>query len=80
MNDSIDPNDPRFRLTCDGMPTVEQAEESKRQLREQNPLWFFEDTFYENELMWREACEWSKREMMRTQPELARLLWPDLFK
>jgi hypothetical protein len=76
--ESIDPNDPRFALTCDGMPTVEEAEESKRLLRESNPLWHHEDTFYEAELLMREACEWAKQEMMRTEPARARLLWPDL--
>ena len=80
MNESIDPNDPRYVLTCDGMPTVEEAEERARLLRESNPLWLWEDTFYETELLMREAAEWAKQNMIRTEPELARLLWPDLIK
>ena len=28
MNESIDPNDPRYALACEGHPTAEQMEES----------------------------------------------------
>ena len=58
-----DPNDPRWAVTCEGMPTVDEIEESKRLLREQNPLWFFEDTYYENELIMRELIEQAKEEV-----------------
>ena len=54
-----------YSVTCWGAPTVEEAEESKRLLREGNPLWFFEDTYYETELLVREAAEWAKRELLR---------------
>jgi len=57
-----DPNDPRRVVTCEGMPTVEEIEASARALREQNPLWFFEDTYYENELLIRDIVEQAKEE------------------
>jgi len=62
MNDSIDPNDPRWACTCEGMPGAEELEASARRLREQNPLWFFEDTYYENEQIMREIIEQAKEE------------------
>jgi len=80
MNDNIDPSDPRYALTCDGMPTVEEAEESKRLLRESNPLWLWGDDYCESEQLMRQAGEWAKQNMIRTEPARARLLWPDLFK
>jgi len=63
MNESIDPNDPRWAVTCDGHPTAEQMEESARILRESNPLWLWGDVYYENELMWREIIEQAKEEV-----------------
>ena len=50
-------------VTCEGMPTIDEIEASARALREQNPLWFFEDTFYESELLMREIIEQAKEEV-----------------
>jgi len=62
MNDSIDPNEPRWAVTCTDMPGAEELTASARALREQNPLWFFEDTYYENEQIMREIIEQAKEE------------------
>ena len=59
-----DPNHPRWAATCDGMPRAEELEASARRMREQNPLWAWED-YYQQELIMREII---KEEVMRTVP------------
>ena len=63
MNDSIDPNDPRWAVTCEGMPGAEELTASARRLRESTALWVWNDDYYENEQLMRELIEQAKEEM-----------------
>jgi len=58
-----DPNDSRWRITCEGNPTPERLEASAKRARESSALWAWGDDYYENELLMREIIEQAKEEV-----------------
>jgi hypothetical protein len=53
-----------LEVTCWGMPTRDEIEESKQRIREENPLWVWEwSTYYDTELLMREIIAQAKEEV-----------------